>query len=89
VSGNVESHCVAVLRFERRTAQAELKRPSLTIVFESVEVRSRRLTILQRLNTSAREIILAQRLILRFDLNTAKRRSGCSQPESELMVLVI
>src|SRR5262249_28076070 len=42
--------------------------------------------VLQRLDTRAREVVLAQRLVLRFDLNTGERARVITEAEGELMI---
>ena len=72
------------LKVARRSPK--LKRASFTMLLESVEVSvvdCRKVS--QFLNTCAREIVLAQRLVLRFDLDTSDLAWVVTESETELM----
>ena len=86
-AGNIECNRVAILRFEGRTAFAKVE-PRL--IYDAVRKhRSQRgdcRKVSQFLNTCAREIVLAQRLVLRLDLDTGDLARVITKAETELVM---
>ncbi len=86
-AGDVESNGFTILRGESRAALAEIK-PRFV---DHVAAKRRGQTgdereVAQLLNSGTRKIVLAQRLVLRFNLNSGNATGVVTAANSELMV---
>ncbi len=85
-AGNIESNRVAILWFEGRTTFAKVE-PRLIddAVWKRRRQRGDCWKVSEFLNACAWEIVLAQRLVLRLDLNAGDLARVVAEPEIELM----